>query len=231
MLLLWMPSTSCAAMAAASVGSSPRYSKSRPFHGTRAMLTAGPSITLAPLRRCSRPLARPYASARPGSKVIATAICDGSAVARVKPPQTPCGPSWLPMCGMPNCGSASIVPWYGFEWLADVRCITEARSIEATSASARARADGGHGTGAAEARRSTSSSNTATGTYAGGMFAVERHSDTTAFSTCLLTSPALALLRRLDVALSGTYSRDGGDVHVSKEKSQFEILRRRLRRT
>lgn len=63
-----------------STGSSPRYSKLRPPHGTRARLTPGPSITFVPLSTCSAPIAAPKAYIADGSHDMPTVSADGQAV-------------------------------------------------------------------------------------------------------------------------------------------------------
>src|SRR5215213_11328403 len=76
----WMARTSAAASRPVRYGSSPSASGRRPPSGARAMSTAGPSSTFAPVSRASSATAVPYSAARPSSKVAARASDAGNAV-------------------------------------------------------------------------------------------------------------------------------------------------------
>src|SRR6266508_2991230 len=94
---------------AARYGSSPYPSKVRPFTGTRAMLTVGPSRTLRPTESVSAPSMSPYASAWRRSHDAASEMGAGRAVADgcVMPPVlTPAGPLVSNSFGMPRRGIA-----------------------------------------------------------------------------------------------------------------------------
>jgi hypothetical protein len=64
-------------------------SNTRPDHGTRAMLTSGPSITFVPFRRCSSPMAAPHCSIRSRDHACDTVSCDGHCVTLINPSATP----------------------------------------------------------------------------------------------------------------------------------------------
>lgn len=64
-------------------------SNTRPDHGTRAMLTSGPSMTFVPLIRCSAPMAAPHCSMSAGDHACETVSCDGHCVTLMRPSATP----------------------------------------------------------------------------------------------------------------------------------------------
>src|ERR1035441_6655415 len=70
-LAIWLANTP------ARNGSSDRYSKLRPFWGTRLMFTAGPSMTLTPRARASLPTEAPYCLARSQSHEAARPMVAG----------------------------------------------------------------------------------------------------------------------------------------------------------
>src|SRR5258705_9181119 len=73
-------------------GSSPKYSKFRPFIGARLMLTAGARRKCTPLARESRPSSVPTSSASAGFHVAVSVTPPANAVAGPKL-RTPTGPS------------------------------------------------------------------------------------------------------------------------------------------
>ncbi len=94
------------AMWLASVGSSPKYSKLRPLRAVRVMLTPGPSSTLRPWPLTSRAMAVPTRSTSAGSKLAASRVAAGKAVA--VPTRTPMGPSVMRRAGMCKRGSPAV---------------------------------------------------------------------------------------------------------------------------
>ena len=74
---LCRPVTIWVAIEAARYGSSERYSKLRPFWGTRLMLTAGASMMLTPRDRASLPMDAPNSRASPVSHEAASPIVAG----------------------------------------------------------------------------------------------------------------------------------------------------------
>ena len=152
----WMPAICAPASRPASSGSSPRYSKLRPPHGSRVRLTPPASITLKRLARASAPIIAPPACRISGSKLAALARPEGSAVA-TSPLRcstwlaTPSDASVSRTSGTPRRGMPSIWPAEGISSLGVLpsaiggnspwtRAIFSSSDIRATMESARVRA-------------------------------------------------------------------------------------------
>jgi hypothetical protein len=105
------PAIAAPTIVPASSGSSPAYSKFRPFLGSRIRLTLPPSKTLKPSARASEPIIAPPAKAMPGPMLPRPRGPTGSAVrARFSaaPPwvATPIPASVCHCAGMPRRGNA-----------------------------------------------------------------------------------------------------------------------------
>ncbi len=109
-----MPRIEAASSRPPSRGSSPRYSKLRPFRGSRARLAPPASSTLKPFWRASLPIMAPPSNARAGLKVEARARPEGRGVASSRSPRpalaTPRLASLSVWAGMPYLGWPGIQP-------------------------------------------------------------------------------------------------------------------------
>mmetsp|Transcript_17483 Transcript_17483/g.38548 ORF Transcript_17483/g.38548 Transcript_17483/m.38548 type:complete len:218 (-) Transcript_17483:2-655(-) len=112
-----MPRTAGFTSALPRNGSSPeRYSKFRPFRGTRATLRPGPSSTLAPFSKNSLPMPAPHSCRASTSHVAAIERPDGQAVevpsGSPLGTRKPCGPSFMVIGGTFSRGMPGTFPMY-----------------------------------------------------------------------------------------------------------------------
>ena len=122
-----MPCTAAPTIVPASSGSSPAYSKLRPLRGSRSRFTPPASSTLKPSLCASLPIMAPPARAISGSKLAATAMPEGNAVAPLpcaccNATPWPASVSWI--AGRPSSGigrnERGVMLAAGRRWLAVV---------------------------------------------------------------------------------------------------------------